>query len=206
MSSEKKPVRHHHHLAVVERRDDGWRDLIDRTVAGDEAAFAELYDRSCALVNGLALRIVRDAAAAEEVALDVYMQVWRQAARYDPARGSVRAWLLLLTRSRAIDTLRATVAELRQREPLQSAALVASIEPGPEEHVALGQRRGLVERACATLAADQREAIELAYFRGMSHTEIASALHQPLGTVKTRIRSGMMRLRATLVRAGEEPW
>ncbi len=206
MSSEKKPVRPQHQLTVPERRDDDWTTLLERTSQGDESAFADLYDRSSALVNGLVFRMLRDTAAAEDVTLDVYMQVWRQATRYDAARGSVRAWLLLLARSRALDSLRASASEPRHRDPLETASMVPSTDPTPEEHSAISHRRLIVQRACAGLAAEQRQAIELAYFGGLSHSEIASTLGQPLGTIKTRIRAGMTRLRQALGQSGVEAW
>jgi len=206
MPSEKKRVRPEHELAVAERRDDDWHALIGRTAARDEAAFAELYDRSSALVHGLVLRILREPALAEEVTLDVYLQVWRQAERYDPARGSARAWLLLLARSRAIDHRRAAAVEPRERESADYARLLPATEPGPEDHTAISERRRLVTRACIDLAPEQRQVIELAYFRGLSHSEIAAELGQPLGTVKTRIRAGMMRLRETLQKSGAATW
>jgi RNA polymerase sigma-70 factor (ECF subfamily) len=170
--------------------------LIEGTAGGDAAALAALYDATAALVNGLALRILGDPGAAEEVTLDVYLQVWRQAARYDPARGAPAAWLLTLARSRAIDRRRAGAGQRRETEPV--ALAMADPGPGPEEGTAAGERRRLVRGALAGLGPEQRKTIELAYFGGLSHTEIAATLGEPLGTVKTRIRLGMMRLREAL--------
>lgn len=165
--------------------------------AGDQAAMAELYDQTNALVYGLALRILADPSAAEDVMIEVYTQLWRQAATYDPARGSPSAWLLTLTRSRAIDARRARGRDLA-REPLEAAGDPASEMPGPEALTAAGERHRFVHGALAGLSAELRQLIELAYFAGMSHGEIAAALGQPLGTVKTRIRSAMMQLRERL--------
>jgi RNA polymerase sigma-70 factor (ECF subfamily) len=112
----------------------------------------------------------------------------------------------MLARSRAIDHRRATAAEPREREVAEGARLLASAEPGPEDQTAILERRALVTRACIDLAPNQRQVIELAYFRGFSHSEIAAELKQPLGTVKTRIRAGMMRLRETLEKSGAATW
>ena len=181
---------------------DVWALQVERAAAGDADALARLYDGTVRLVYGLALRILRDTGGAEEITEDVYMQVWRQAARYDPARGSVVRWLLTVTRSRAIDRLRAGASQREHHAPLDEAGDVLDTAPGPEHAATEGERRTLVRAALARLSDDQREAIELAYFRGMSHSEIATRLGAPLGTVKTRIRLGMDRLRTSLGEAG----
>jgi RNA polymerase sigma-70 factor (ECF subfamily) len=184
--------------------EDDLAALVRACALGDSSALSRLYDRTAAQVNGLALRILGDRDAAEEITVDVYLQAWRQAASYDPLRGSPLAWLLTLARSRAIDRLRATATRRRLTNPLDEALEIASHEPGPEEDSATGQRRRLVLRALAHLGASQRQAIELAFFGGMSHSEIAAALGQPLGTVKTRVRLGMLRLREILGTAARE--
>src|SRR5262245_2181618 len=183
---------------------DVWAPEVERAASGDADGLAQLYDGTVSLVYGLALRIVRDAGGAEEITEDVYMQVWRQAARYDAARGSVVRWLLTLTRSRAIDRLRAGATQRERSAPLEEAADVLDTMPGPEHAVTEGERRTRVRAALARLSAEQRQAVELAYFRGMSHSEIASHVGVPLGTVKTRIRLGMDRLRASLGNSGTE--
>jgi RNA polymerase sigma-70 factor (ECF subfamily) len=185
-------------LAVALPLGEGFEGLIERTARGDASALAMLYDATAAMVNGLALRILRDPGIAEEVTLDVYLQVWRQAARYDASRGAPLAWLLTLARSRAIDRRRAGTGARRESEPLATALAIPSPGPGPEESSSAAERRRLVHGALAGLAHDQRKTIELAYFGGLSHSEIAATLGEPLGTVKTRIRLGMMRLRETL--------
>jgi RNA polymerase sigma-70 factor (ECF subfamily) len=177
---------------------DVWVRQVERAAAGDADALARLYDGTASLVYGLALRILRDSGGAEEITEDVYVQVWRQAARYDQARGSVVRWLLTVARSRAIDRLRAGASQREHHAPLEEAAHVLDTTPGPEHAATEGERRHVVRAALARLSFDQREAIELAYFSGMSHTEIASRLGAPLGTVKTRIRLGMEHLRASL--------
>jgi RNA polymerase sigma-70 factor (ECF subfamily) len=158
---------------------------------------------SSALVNGLALRIVRDPHIAEEVTMDVYLQVWRQAAHYDRTRGAPIAWLLTLARSRAIDRLRsAGAAQARFDQPLTSALELADDAAGPEESASVSQCRQAVVAAINLLSVEQRRAIELAYFGGLSHSEIAETLGEPLGTIKTRIRIAMTRLRESLTSAG----
>jgi RNA polymerase sigma-70 factor (ECF subfamily) len=204
MDGETKPVTQGGALAALAPRDEGWGALVERTARGDMNAFAAFYDATAALVHGLALRILGDPGAAEEVTADVFLQVWRQAGRYDAARGAPLAWLLTLTRSRAIDRRRARAAESPDVGPLREALHVASAEPGPEESAALAERRRVVRAALGRLTTEQRRAIELSYLCGLSHTEIAGILGESLGTVKTRIRLGMMRLRETLARTGKD--
>jgi RNA polymerase sigma-70 factor (ECF subfamily) len=143
--------------------------------------------------------MVGDPGAAEEVTADVYLQVWRQAVRYDASRGTPLAWLLMLARSRSLDRLRA--GRSRAAEPLGAAEALPSGAPSPDEDAALAQRRAVVTAALAQLPPEQRAPIELAYYAGKSHSEIAAALGTPLGTVKMRIRLGMTRLRAALAAA-----
>lgn len=183
---------------------DEWSSLIERTASGDEAALARLYDTTVNWVHGLALRILGDRQAAEEVTSDVYLQVWRQATRYDPARGAPLAWLMTMTRSRAIDRARQTHPE-RAPVSLAHAQTVPSDRTGPEEGVALIERQRLVQTMLSTLPAEQRQTIELAYFRGLSQSDIATIMDAPLGTVKTRIRLGMERLRFALGTPGGSP-
>jgi RNA polymerase sigma-70 factor (ECF subfamily) len=179
--------------------------MIRRVAEGDQSAVGELYDATSRLVYGLALRILSDAGAAEEVTIDVFAQVWRQAASYDPRRGTPSAWLLTLARSRAIDRLRSGAQERRRAEPLEVVeATQPSSGESPEESAAEAERRALVRSALDALPREQREVIELAYFGGLSHSEIAARLDQPLGTVKTRIRLAMGRLRDSLVGLAEE--
>lgn len=184
-------------------REQDWAALIRQMAEGDQSALAALYDGTSRLIYGLALRILGDPAMAEEVTIEVYMQAWRQAVSYDPGRGTPLAWLLTLARSRAIDRLRSR-AEARRREILLEAAMVIPASTvDPEEASEAAERRRLVQTALTTLTPEQREVIELAYFSGLSHSEIAARFGQPLGTVKTRIRLGMMRLRELLAPLGE---
>jgi len=179
-------------------RDQDWASLIGRIASGDQSALATLYDSTCRMVFGLVLRILSDHPAAEEVALDVYTQVWRQASSYDGQRGTPVAWLLTIARSRAIDRLRSSRQELLRKEPLESASTESTSEADPEQDSLLSERKRLVRSALQELSPEQREVIELAYFSGLSHSEIAAKLGQPLGTVKTRTRLGMMKLRDAL--------
>jgi RNA polymerase sigma-70 factor (ECF subfamily) len=171
---------------------------VERAAGGDADALAELYDGTASLIYGLALRILGDEGAAEETTTDAYMQAWRQAARFDATRGTVARWLLTIARSRAIDRLRSGATDRSLRAPLDAARHVRDATPGPEHVAVAGERRRQVRLALASLSREQREAVELAYFRGFSHSEIAAHLGAPLGTVKTRIRIAMGRLRAVL--------
>ncbi|HVF55550.1 MAG TPA: sigma-70 family RNA polymerase sigma factor [Pyrinomonadaceae bacterium] len=180
-------------------RDPELAELIGRVAGGDEGALTTLYETTSRLVYGLALRILRDAGAAEEVLLDVYTQVWRKAGAYQKGRGTPLSWLTTIARSRAIDRLRAGRYERQRSEQLESetqGAHAATIHVGDEMQA--HETRASVRSALGELPPEQREVIELAYYGGMSHSEIAARLGQPLGTVKTRTRLGMMRLRELL--------
>lgn len=179
-------------------RDQNWTSLIKQVADGDQSALTTLYDSTSRLVFGLILRIVSDRATAEEVLLDVYTQVWRQASSYDSTRGAPLAWIMTIARSRAIDRLRSGKHDQQSKEPLDSIGEVTSNTIDPEEATVNSERQRIVRSALETLSAEQREVIELAYFSGLSHSEIALRLGQPLGTVKTRTRLGMMKLRDLL--------
>jgi RNA polymerase sigma-70 factor (ECF subfamily) len=177
-------------------------ELIRGVAGGDQQALATLYDATSRTVYGLLLRILSDPSTAEEVLLDVYTQVWRQAGSYSAARGKPMAWLTTIARSRAIDRLRRGRQEQMHRAPLDEAVR-ASSGAGVEECVLASEVSAVVRAALDELAPEQREVIELAYYGGMSHSEIAAARGLPLGTVKTRTRLGMMRLRQMLRPAWE---
>jgi RNA polymerase sigma-70 factor, ECF subfamily len=179
-------------------QDQEWTQLIALTAQGDQGALATFYDRTSPQVFGLIYKILNNREAAEEVTLDVYTQVWRQAHTYDPTRGAPGAWLMTLARTRAIDRFRAGIAELGRMESLDAVELFASEGDTPEQDVEVQERRRYVQRALTVLTAEQREAIALAYFYGFSQSEIAEKLQLPLGTVKTRIRLGMIKLREAL--------
>jgi RNA polymerase sigma-70 factor (ECF subfamily) len=175
-----------------------WAAIIKRVAEGDQSALTQFYDATNKLAFGLVLRVLNDRALAEEVLLDVYMQVWRQAARYDNRRGTPLSWLMTIARSRAIDRLRSGKQERLRNEPLEANDKLFALAPSPQDATVASERQQLVRAALDTLSAEQREVIELAYYLGMSHSEIAAKLGQPLGTVKTRTRLGMMKLREKL--------
>ncbi len=177
------------------------KELIENVAVGDQQALASLYDATSRTVYGLLLRILSDAGAAEEVLLDVYTQAWRQAASFDARRGAPMAWLTTIARSRAIDRLRRGRAEREHTEPLESVAWTAASGDDVEGGVRESETRALVRAALDELSPEQREVIEMAYYGGYSHSEIAAAKGMPLGTVKTRTRLGMMRLRELLAAA-----
>ena len=172
-------------------------ELIREVAGGDGQALASLYDATSRTVYGLLLRILSDPSAAEEVLLDVYAQVWRQAASYSPERGKPLAWLTTIARSRAIDRVRRGRQEQQLSAPLDEAVRASGGE-SVEAGVLAGEVRAVVRAALERLAPEQREVIELAYYGGMSHSEIAAARGLPLGTVKTRTRSGLHRLAGAL--------
>ena len=171
--------------------------LIQRVSQGDQLAFAALYNATRSLVYGLAVRILRDQSAAEDVTIEVYQQVYQQAGQYTSDRGTPSAWILTLTRSRAIDRLRQKTLQQQRESPLDAIAFASPL-PDPETSSAANELRRAVRKALATLSKEQRQVIEIAYYTGLSHREIAAQLGQPLGTVKTRIRTGMAMLRAQL--------
>jgi RNA polymerase sigma-70 factor (ECF subfamily) len=168
--------------------------LIERIVQRDQAALAALYDRYAGMLSSVLNRILRDPQAAEEILQDIFFQLWRNPSQFDPARGSLPGWLMVIARNRAI-------SRLRRHNPaagdeLSEAAAVSTINI--ETAAAQQQLIGRVKGALENLPAEQRAAIELAYFEGMSHSEIAQRTGDPLGTVKTRLRSAVESLKRTL--------
>jgi RNA polymerase sigma-70 factor (ECF subfamily) len=176
-------------------------ELIRRMAAGDREAFARFYDRYAPLVYPLVLRIVRDRADAADVLQDVFWEVWQGALTYDAARGTPEAWMITRARTRAIDRVRA----VRRRSetfvpPVDEGLAAAPVETGGDA-AERAEDRGIISAALDRLSPAQREAIELAYYAGLTQTEIATRLKQPLGTVKTRIRLGLERLREAVRRS-----
>lgn len=169
--------------------------LVERMIAGDEGALSTLYDRYSGMLFSMLVRILKDTSAAEEILQDLFLQLWRNPSRFDPSRGSLPAWLLVIGRNRAISRLRS-----RERREVSEDSEGFSMEsiPSPGNIEEEAQRSQLAQRlksAMATLPPEQREAVELAYFEGMSQTEIAARTGSPLGTVKSRVRAAMQSLK-----------
>ncbi len=176
-----------------------WGEWVRRISHGDQSALAGLYDETSALVFGSALRILGYHSDAEEIVTDVYTQVWKTASTYDPKRGCVSVWLMRLARSRAIDRLRSRSDRTHRSEIALSVE--CSSGENPETSAALAETRRHIRGALRTLPCEQRRAIELAYFHGYSNVEVAEQLGHPLGTVKTWLRTGMIKLRRLLATA-----
>jgi RNA polymerase sigma-70 factor (ECF subfamily) len=172
--------------------------LVPRLLKKDVSAFEQLYDRHSRLVYGLLLRILQQAGTAEEVAQDVFLQLWRNAGQYDESRGPFVPWLLTLARNRALDTLRLKSERQRRREDQTEELPPVVAIPEFERELDEKSRAKRVRALMASLNPQQKRAIELAYFEGLTHTEIAAALKEPLGTVKSWIRNGLLRLKEEL--------
>lgn len=172
--------------------------LVHQLLQRDVRAFEEIYDRHSRAVYGLVLRILQQAGTAEEVVQDVFLQLWRNAGRYDEQRGPFVPWLLTLARNRALDTLRLKSERQRRREDQTEELPSIMMTPAYEKELDEKRRAERVRALMASLAPQQKRAIELAYFEGLSHTEIAAALREPLGTVKSWIRNGLLRLKEGL--------
>lgn len=167
--------------------------MLERVVRKDESALSALYDRYSGLVFSEAKRILRDTGAAEEILQDLFYQIWRTAERFDAARGSLAGWLLVAARNRAISRLRRKTGKTEELDE-NGVILRVDLESVAAQNVLLDKVRVVM----GNLPEGQRQAVELAYFEGMSHTEIAEKTGQPLGTVKTRIRSAMETLKQVL--------
>ena len=172
-------------------------DVVQRLAAGDRDAVAELYDRHAARVMGLAVRIVRNSSDAEEVVQEVFSQAWRTAPNYQPARGTVAGWLLMMARTRAIDRVRARQTRRDTGGEPDPDGLAADGAAVPDQLIA-SQEASRVREAMLALPVEQRTAIELAYFEGLTQSEIAERTQTPLGTVKTRIRAALTSLRRSV--------
>jgi len=175
-------------------------DLLEAIARGDEHSLASLYDRYHRLAFSLALRVVNDRGRAEDVVQDAFLSVWRKAGSYSVGRGSVKTWLTSIVRNRAIDVVRAR----RESDGDDEAVLLGLRDSSPSviEQVTASLDRDTVRAAITVLPVEQRDAIAMAYFEGRSHSEIAGLTGLPLGTVKSRIRLGMHRLRDELVGIG----
>jgi RNA polymerase sigma-70 factor, ECF subfamily len=172
--------------------------LVERMKTGDESALSALYDRYSAMLFGLLMRILKEREAAEEVLQDIFLQLWRNAGQFDASRGSLPAWLMVIGRNRAISRLRGRrdreVPEENEGDYANTFVSTQNIE----DEAARAELARSLAVALATLPAEQRQAVELAYFEGMTQSEIASSTGTPLGTVKTRVRTAMQSLRHIL--------
>ena len=172
-------------------------DLLKACGRGDQVAFAQLYDATSSRVVGLAIRVVRDRAQAEEVAQEAFLDIWKNSGRFDPAKGSPLGWLLTIVHRKAVDRVRSAEASTRRDTSYhQQNQPVDHDSTAEQAQASLEARR--VRTALKSLTPVQREALELAYFGGYTHTEVASMLELPIGTAKTRIRDGLIRLRDTM--------
>jgi len=176
-------------------------ELMERLVRREELALEQLYNRYSRTVYSLVLRIIGQPAAAQEVVQEAFLQLWRNAHAYRPSRGPVEPWLLTLSRNRALDYIRGRTEKQRQREESAENFSLETAIPDPEQFVDQQRRAELVRKLIRSLPEAQRQAIELAYFEGMTHSEIAAAMKQPLGTVKTWIRTALLHLREKLAEA-----
>jgi RNA polymerase sigma-70 factor (ECF subfamily) len=172
--------------------------LVERFLRKDVSAFEELYDRHSRVVYALVVRILQQGSTAEEVVQDVFLHLWRNAGQYQSSRGPFVPWLLTLARNRALDQLRLKSERQRRRE--DQTEEIPAIAQVPDYEKALDEKRRAerVRSLMGTLSAQQKKAIEMAYFEGLSHSEIAESLQEPLGTVKSWIRNGLLRLKEGL--------
>jgi len=172
--------------------------LVQQLLQKDVSAFEQLYDRHSRAVYSLVLRILQQAGTAEEVVQDVFLQLWRNARQYDESRGPFVPWLLTLARNRALDTLRLKSERQRRREDQTEELPCIAASPDYEKQIDAKRHGDKVRALMASLNPQQKKAIEMAYFEGLSHSEIAAALREPLGTVKSWIRNGLLRLKEEL--------
>jgi RNA polymerase sigma-70 factor (ECF subfamily) len=177
-------------------------EALEQVARGDVAALEALYDRHATTIYSLALRIVRDVAEAEDVAQEVFTQVWTQARRYDVTRGSVAAWMLVIARTRSLDRLRRRRAVLRPGPSDDVLAELPAPGPGADLLAATAQEAECARVAVASLPSAERDVLELAYYEGLTQSEIAERTGTPLGTVKTRVRSALQRIRQALTASG----
>lgn len=179
-------------MASAEKTTPSDRELATRVRAGDQEAMAALYDRYSQLVYAVGLRVLADTGAAEDVLQEVFMQLWRNPTRFDASRGSLGAWLAVIARNRAIDALR------KRRYESDIEDIVVSVEPDLASEADRSRAAKNVRDVLNGMHPAQRQALEMAFFEGLTHTEIAAKIGEPLGTIKTRIRAGLLALRKAL--------
>jgi RNA polymerase sigma-70 factor (ECF subfamily) len=185
-------------VETSQTRESYLASLLERIAQADAQALAALYDATSPYMYGLARCILQSQTIAEDVLIEVYTQVYQQASHYDPRRGTPSAWLLTLTRSRALDRRRSEALRQRWEASMGLAANLPASTSDPEEDSAAAELRQVIQTAMAALSPEQRQVVEIAYYEGCSHSEIAVKLGQPLGTVKTRLRLGLTALRRLL--------
>lgn|SRR5262249_3409951 len=166
--------------------------LVSAIRAGNQDAMAQLYDRYSSVVYAVALRVLADAATAEDLLQEIFMQLWRNPGAFDASRGNLAPWLAVITRNRAVDVLR------KRKPQTEITETLLSVEPDLASETDRGRNVEKVRAILKSMPAPQRSALEMAYFEGYSHTEIAEKTKEPLGTIKTRIRTGLMLLRKTV--------
>src|SRR6267378_3125727 len=187
----------------VRLSEQDWVRLVQSIAAGDELALHSLYEQTYRIVFTLIVRITNNRETAEELTLDVFHNVWRRASTYDPAGGSVVGWIMNQARSRAIDRVRFDQRKKRLNQHADNQFPVAA-ESGPQDAFDLREQAHLVRDALTVLKPEERQAIETAFFSELTYCEVAARLRQPLGTVKTRIRSGLRKLRQALAKTVKE--
>jgi len=181
-------------------RDAEDRDMLHRIQNGDETGLADLYDRYGQLLNGFVTRILRSVVEAEELVQEIFLQVWKKGDAYQENKGTVYTWLMTLTRNRAIDRLRSKDFK-NHVDQIDVSTLMLAAEPqssNPQTRTIMGEDRQLVNGVLQQLSVDQQQVIALAYYEGFSQSEIAEKLNIPLGTVKSRIRNGLITMRSKL--------
>ena len=179
-----------------------WSLLVMRIATADSSALSDFYDQAHRYVHAIALRILRDPDEAEEITLDVFQQVWRLAPSYNPERCAVTSWIGMMTRSRSLDRWRSMRSRRRLLAPeIPEGVEFVSNEAGPDSQLSAAEDQQRLRKAMAILPEEQRSMISLAFWDGLSHSEVATRTGLPLGTVKTRIRLGMLKLREELERA-----
>jgi|SRR5579862_2906772 len=174
-------------------------ELLRQIAAGDRAAFADFYDRHSTLMFSVACRILNDPGEAQDVLQEVFVQIWEKAGRFDSRLGKASSWAVALVRNKSIDRTRASQRRTRLAESAQAdQAVTTQLSPSVNETIHGSENAKLIQSAIDELPSEQRHAIELAYFSGLTHDEISTKLNEPLGTIKARIRRGLLKLRDQL--------